>query len=196
MYLPEKDRYTQSQTSIEARLVSIMGGRAAEELIFSDVTTGAHNDIERATAMARAMVCEYGMSKLLGPQNLGNRNQPVFLGQGINGSHEHSEETAQKIDQEVQRILTESYDQCMKILTDKKEQLVSLSEILIEREILDADEVDSIMKTGKLPEPKEEEATPPELPADSTSDAEPESNEDSESEPKSDEASKGDSADA
>ncbi len=152
MYLPEKDRYTQSQQHIEARLVSIMGGRAAEELIFGDVTTGAHNDIEVATAMARAMVCEYGMSKLLGPQNLGSHNRPVFLGQGITGSAEYSEETAQKIDQEVQRILTESYDKCMQILVDHKDKLVNLSEILIEREVLDFEEVDAILKTGKLPE--------------------------------------------
>jgi len=165
MQLPEKDRYTQSQKRIEADLISFMGGRAAEELIFGDVTTGAHNDIERSTAIARAMVCEYGMSKILGPQNLGNRSQPVFLGQGINGSHEHSEETAQKIDQEVQRILTDAYTKCMKILTDNKEQLITLSEILIEREVLDFGEVDSIMKTGKLPESSdktEAEETPAE----------------------------------
>ena len=163
MQLPKKDRYTQSQKRIEADLVSFMGGRAAEELIFGDVTTGAHNDIERSTAIARAMVCEYGMSKVLGPQNLGSHNQPVFLGQGINGSHEHSEETAQKIDQEVQRILTDAYSKCMKILTDNKEQLIALSEILIEREVLDFKEVDSIMKTGQLPEDSEVEAeeTPP-----------------------------------
>jgi cell division protease FtsH len=164
MQLPEKDRYTQSQKRIEADLVSFMGGRAAEELIFGDVTTGAHNDIERSTAIARAMVCEYGMSKVLGPQNLGSHNKPVFLGQGISGSHEHSEETAQKIDQEVQRILTESYDKCMKILTDHKEQLIALSEILIEREVLDFDEVDAIMKTGKLPESSELAKTEEELP--------------------------------
>ena len=151
MQLPEKDRYTQSQKRLEADLVSFMGGRAAEELIFDDVTTGAHNDIERATMVARAMVCEYGMSKLLGPQNLGSHSQPVFLGQGISGSHEHSEETANKIDQEVQRILTQSYDTCMKILTDRKETLITLSELLIEREVLDFAEVDSIIKTGKLP---------------------------------------------
>ena len=151
MSLPEKDRYTQSKKRLEADLVSLMGGRAAEELIFSDVTTGAHNDIERATMVARAMVCEYGMSKLLGPQNLGSHSKPVFLGQGISGSHEHSEATAQKIDQEVQRVLTEAYDACMKILTDNKEKLVTLSELLIEREVLDFDDVDAIMKTGKLP---------------------------------------------
>ena len=162
MSLPEKDRYTQSQKRLEADLVSLMGGRAAEALIFNDVTTGAHNDIERATMIARAMVCEYGMSQTLGPQNLGSHNQPVFLGQGISGAHEHSEETARKIDQEVQRIITESYDACMKILTDNKETLITLSELLIEREVLDFADVDSIMKTGKLPEgsnkktPKEE----------------------------------------
>jgi cell division protease FtsH len=152
MQLPEKDRYTQSQKRIEADLVSFMGGRAAEELIFGDVTTGAHNDIERSTAIARAMVCEYGMSKVLGPQNLGSHSQPVFMGQGMSGGSEYSEETAQKIDQEVQRILTEAYDSCMKILVDNKDQLVALSELLIEREVLDFKEVDSIMKTGKLPE--------------------------------------------
>lgn len=152
MQLPEKDRYTQSQKRIEGDLVAFMGGRAAEELVFGDVTTGAHNDIERSTLIARAMVCEYGMSKLLGPQNLGSHNQPVFLGQGISGSKTFSEETSQKIDQEVQRILTEAYDKCMKILTDHKDKLVTLSELLIEREVLDFADVDSIMKTGKLPD--------------------------------------------
>ncbi len=156
MSLPEKDRYTQSKKRLEADLVSLMGGRAAEELIFSDVTTGAHNDIERATLVARAMVCEYGMSKLLGPQNLGSHSQPIFLGQGLSGSHEHSEETAQKIDQEVQRIITESYDTCMKILVENKEKLVILSELLLEREVLNFEDVDSIMKTGELPEKKAE----------------------------------------
>ncbi|MEE9369583.1 MAG: ATP-dependent zinc metalloprotease FtsH [Pontiella sp.] len=157
MQLPEKDRYTQSQKRIEADLISFMGGRAAEELIFGDVTTGAHNDIERSTMVARAMVCEYGMSPLLGPQNLGSHNQPVFMGQGITGSQEHSEDTSRKIDQEVHRILTEAYDKCMKILVDNKDQLITLSEILIEREVLDFKEVDSIMKTGKLPEVEEPE---------------------------------------
>jgi cell division protease FtsH len=152
MQLPEKDRYTQSQKRIEADLISFMGGRAAEELIFGDVTTGAHNDIERSTAIARAMVCEYGMSKVLGPQNLSTHSKPVFMGQGMSGGSDFSEDTAQKIDKEVQRILTESYDACMKILVDNKDQLVALSELLIEREVLDFSEVDSIMKTGKLPE--------------------------------------------
>jgi cell division protease FtsH len=158
MYLPEKDRYTQSQKNIEARLVSIMGGRAAEELIFEDVTTGAHNDIEVATAMARAMVCEYGMSDVLGPQNLGNRSEPVFLGKGMSGTQEYSEDTARKIDTEVQRILTEAYDDCMNILKDNKDKLIALSEILIEREVLDFEQVDAILKTGKLPEDDAEPA--------------------------------------
>jgi cell division protease FtsH len=166
MSLPEKDRYTQSKKRLEADLVSLMGGRAAEELIFSDVTTGAHNDIERATMIARAMVCEYGMSQLLGPQNLGSHSKPVFLGQGINGSQNFSEETSQKIDQEVHRILSEAYNKTMKILTDNKETLVTLSELLIEREVLDFEDVDSILKTGKLPATTETESA--------TEDAEPE----------------------
>ena len=136
MQLPEKDRYTQSQKRLEADLVSFMGGRAAEELIFGDVTTGAHNDIERSTMIARAMVCEYGMSKLLGPQNLSSNSQPIFMGQGMSGGSDFSENTAQLVDQEVHRILTEAYDKCMKILVDNKEQLITLSEILIEREVL------------------------------------------------------------
>ena len=160
MSLPEKDRYTESKTRLEATLVSLMGGRAAEALVFNDITTGAHNDIERATAIARAMVCEYGMSPLLGPQNLGNRNTPIFMGQGMPGSDHFSEGTLQKVDQEVQRILTIAYDTTMKILTDNKERLVTLSELLIEREVLDFEEVDAIMKTGKLPEVAEAVAAP------------------------------------
>jgi len=169
MQLPIKDRYTQSKKRLEADLISFMGGRAAEELIFKDVTTGAHNDIERATMIARAMVCEYGMSDVIGPQNLGNHNKPVFLGQGISGAHEHSEETAKMIDKEVQRILTDAYTKCMNILKEKKETLILLSELLIEREVLDFDDVDSIMKTGKLDPSKAAKSKPaievPELPA-------------------------------
>jgi len=161
MQLPIKDRYTQSKKRLEADLVSFMGGRAAEELIFKDVTTGAHNDIERATMIARAMVCEYGMSDVIGPQNLGSHNQPVFLGQGISGAHEHSEDTAKMIDKEVQRILTESYTKCMNILKEKKETLIILSELLIEREVLNFDDVDSIMKTGKLDPAKKVTKTEP-----------------------------------
>ena len=151
MQLPKKDRYTQSQKKLEADLIAFMGGRAAEELIFGDITTGAHNDIERSTAIARAMVCEYGMSKKVGPQNFGNSSQPVFLGQGMTGSQEYSEKTANVIDEEVQRILTTAYDSCMKLLVKNKDKLINLSEILIEKEILDADEVESILETGSLP---------------------------------------------
>jgi cell division protease FtsH len=172
MSLPEKDRYTQSKSRLKADLVSLMGGRAAEELIFDDVTTGAHNDIERATAIARAMVCEYGMSEVLGPQNLGSHSKPIFLGQGINGKQQYSEETSEKIDKEVQRILTEAYGVTMQILTEHKETLVTLSELLIEREVLDFEDVDAIMKTGKLPPGVEkplavepEEPAEPEAPA-------------------------------
>jgi cell division protease FtsH len=162
MSLPEKDRYTQSQKRLEADLVSLMGGRAAEELIFGDVTTGAHNDIQRATLVARAMVCEYGMSKTLGPQNFGSNEEVLFLGREVNRTQNHSEETARKIDQEIHGILTEAYTKTMKILTDNKDTLITLSELLIEREVLDFEDVDAIMKTGKLPEGSEAAPTPAE----------------------------------
>ena len=152
MQLPKKDRYTQSQKRLEADLVAFMGGRAAEELIFGDITTGAHNDIERSTAIARAMVCEYGMSKKVGPQNLSSNREPIFMGQGMTGAQEHSEKTANLIDEEVQRILNEAYETCMNLLVEHKESLVNLSEILIEKEVLDAEEVISILETGQLPE--------------------------------------------
>ena len=155
MQLPTKDRYTQSQKKLEADLVAFMGGRAAEELIFGDITTGAHNDIERSTAIARAMVCEYGMSKKVGPQNLSSSQEPIFMGQGMTGSQDHSETTANLIDEEVQRILVESYDTCMNLLVEHKKELIDLSEILIEKEVLDADQVIHILRHGTLPEPVE-----------------------------------------
>ena len=164
MWLPEKDRYTQSQKRLEATLISLMGGRAAEELIFGDVTTGAHNDIQRATILARNMVCEYGMSDL-GPQNFGSNEEVLFLGREVNRTQHHSEETARKIDHEVHGILTAAYDTTMKILTDNKDKLIALSEILIEREALDFDEVDTIMKTGTLPESAPAPETPEPEPA-------------------------------
>jgi len=156
MSLPEKDRYTQSQKRLEADLVSLMGGRAAEELIFSDVTTGAHNDIQRATLIARAMVCEYGMSKSLGPQNFGSNEEVLFLGREVNRTQNHGEDTSRKIDVAVHEILETAYGKTMKILTDNKEQLIALSELLIEREVLNFEDVDSIIKTGKLPDKSEE----------------------------------------
>jgi cell division protease FtsH len=159
MQLPKKDRYTQSQKRLEADLVAFMGGRAAEELIFGDITTGAHNDIERSTAIARAMVCEYGMSKKVGPQNLSSNREPIFMGQGMTGAQEYSEKTANLIDEEVQRILNTSYETCMNLLVEHKESLINLSEILIEKEVLDAKEVISILETGQLPE----KPTPPEV---------------------------------
>jgi len=168
MWLPEKDRYTESQKRLEAHLVSMMGGRAAEELIFGDVTTGAQNDIQQATMLARAMVCEYGMSKKLGPQNFGSNQELLFLGREVNRTKDHSEATAEKIDQEVHRILTEAYEKALSILKEHKDKLITLSELLIEREVLDADDLDSIMKKGRLPDSSESKKQYPskETPAD------------------------------
>jgi cell division protease FtsH len=163
MQLPTKDRLSNSKKRLESMLSDLMGGRAAEEIILKDVTTGAHNDIQRATQIARAMVCEYGMSEL-GPRNYGSNEETVFLGREVNRTQMVSDATALKIDQTISRILEEAYDRAKTILTQNHEQLEQLAQLLMEHETLDAKQVDSIMKTGAMPPepPKPEPAAEPE----------------------------------
>ncbi|MFA7256128.1 MAG: ATP-dependent zinc metalloprotease FtsH, partial [Kiritimatiellales bacterium] len=145
MQLPEKDRYTQGRKRLMGMLIGLMGGRAAEELIFGDVTTGAQNDIERATRIARAMVCEFGMSTTLGPRNYGSDQEQMFLGREISRVEKHSEETTLKIDQEIDRILKEAHDTAIKILNDHRDRLELIAELLIKYETLDGDQVMEIL---------------------------------------------------
>jgi len=152
MQLPEKDRYTNSRKWLEGLLIGMMGGRAAEDLVFGDVTTGAQNDLQQATRIARAMVCEYGMSPLLGPQNFGSNQEMFFLGREVNRTQNVSEETARKIDQEISRILKAAYDQSLKILTEKRDRLELLTDLLIEKETLDGKQVEEIIDDGTLTE--------------------------------------------
>ena len=118
-------------------LVGFMGGRAAEEIVFGDVTTGAANDLKQATQISRAMVCEWGMSPELGPQTFGNREEHLFLGREISKNMEFSDETAKKIDNEVHRIVTESYDRAVTILKENRDHLDTLANVLMERETID-----------------------------------------------------------
>ncbi len=150
MQLPEKDRYTESRQKLLAMMVGIMGGRAAEELVFGDITTGAYSDLKQATKIARMMVCEWGMSPLLGPQSFGNREETLFLGREVNRNFEFSEETSRKIDQEVSRLAKEAYDHAMKLLGDHRKELDMVAELLLERETLDGREVEEIVKHGRL----------------------------------------------
>ncbi|AMD92021.1 ATP-dependent zinc metalloprotease FtsH [Desulfomicrobium orale] len=160
-YLPEDDRHTYSKTYLESALAVLFGGRAAEELVFSSLTTGAGNDIERATDMARRMVCEWGMSEEFGPMALGRKNDEVFLGRDMAHVQDYSEDTARRVDMEVKRILSEAYDTAMTILRDNIELLHSLSSALIDRETLTGEEVDRIIRGETLPPQTPEKAQPP-----------------------------------
>ena len=156
MQLPEKDRFTESQCRLQDMIAGFMGGRAAEDLVFGDVTTGAANDLQQVTRIARGMVCKWGMSPVLGPQSFGENEELMFMGRGVNRSIEHSEATARKIDAEVTRLATEAYDRAMTILKEHRPQLDEMARLLMERETLDGAEIDIIMENGvlePLPEP-------------------------------------------
>ncbi|MEM7391205.1 MAG: ATP-dependent zinc metalloprotease FtsH, partial [Verrucomicrobiota bacterium] len=161
MQLPEKDRYTESFKKLKALLVGLMGGRAAEEIVFGDVTTGASNDLKQATRISRAMVCEWGMSPELGPQTFGNREEHLFLGREVSKNMEFSDETAKKIDNEVHRIVTESYDRAMSILKEKRDTLDKLANLLLERETIDGRVVEQLVETGEVPPEPPKKKDPP-----------------------------------
>ncbi|MCP4717620.1 MAG: cell division protein FtsH, partial [Deltaproteobacteria bacterium] len=127
----------------------LLGGRVAEELIFNEVTTGAGNDIERATDMARKMVCEWGMSDELGPLTYGKKEEQIFLGREIAQHRDYSEATAIAIDKEVRRIVDENHVRVTNILSENRETLVRLAECLLERESLDTDEIVAIVEGGE-----------------------------------------------
>ena len=126
------------------QIAILMGGRVAEEIVFGQKTTGAGNDIERATELARAMVCEYGMSEL-GPLTFGKKEEQIFLGREISQHRDYSEDTAIKIDQEVKKIVAEQYERATSIITGNRETMVRLSETLLERETLDGVQIRRIV---------------------------------------------------
>jgi cell division protease FtsH len=150
MQLPVDDRHTYSKTFLQNNLAVLFGGRAAEELVFNSITTGAGNDIERATAMARRMVCEWGMSEEFGPMALGKKDDEVFLGRDMAHIKDYSDETAKLIDLEVKRILGDAYNRAKTILQDNQELLHSLSLALIDRETLTGEEVRMIINGETL----------------------------------------------
>jgi cell division protease FtsH len=137
MQLPEADRYSHTRDYLEGQIAIMMGGRIAEEIFLNHMTTGASNDIEKATDLARRMVCEFGMSSL-GPITFGKKEEQIFLGREISQHQDYSEDTAIKIDQEVGRIVTEQYNRARQIIVENKEAMIRLAEALLERESLDA----------------------------------------------------------
>ena len=149
MQLPIDEKHGYAKTYIEGRLAILMGGRAAEELIFNELTTGAGNDIEQATQIARKMVCEWGMSEVLGPMTFGKKNEEIFLGREIQSHRDFSEVTARMIDEEVVRIVRKAQSTAQETLSKNRELLHGLAKALLKYETIDGVEVNTIMD-GKL----------------------------------------------
>jgi cell division protease FtsH len=164
--LPADDKYTYSKDHILNMLAVLMGGRVAEEICMNHITTGAGNDLQRATELARKMVCEWGMSDALGPLTFGKREEQIFLGKEITRHKDYSEKTAEEIDAEIKNIVAERYDYSKKLLLENKETLLRLANALLDRETLDATEIDDIINGKELTpsdngdDPQKEEAVP------------------------------------
>jgi cell division protease FtsH len=141
MQLPLDDKHCYNKEYLSAQLAILMGGRVAEEKFMHHITTGAGNDIERATDMARKMVCEWGMSDAMGPLTFGKKEEQIFLGREIAQHQDYSEDTALKIDQEVKRFVTENYERAHRLLSEHKAPLMAMAEALLARETLDAEQV-------------------------------------------------------
>lgn len=144
--LPIEDKYTLSKSYLNNSIMVLLGGRAAEEIVFGELTSGAGNDLERATDIARKMVCEWGMSENIGPVRYGNREEHVFLGRDISRQRDYSEDTAVRIDREIHNIISDNYNRAKTILRDNIDLLHRLAEELLENEVVDAKELDRLVK--------------------------------------------------
>ncbi len=161
MQLPTDDRYSYHKEFLYNNIAIMMGGRVAEELVLKHITTGAGNDIEKATELARKMVCEWGMSEKLGPLSFGKKEQEIFLGREISQHKDYSEHTAIEIDKEVRRLVTENYERAKDLITKNMKTLRALAEALLEKESLNAKEIEMIVhppspppaSAGPLPTP-------------------------------------------
>ena len=160
MQLPEDDKHTYTREYLEAMLAVLMGGRSAEEIFLGHITTGAGNDIERATDIARNMVCEWGMSEL-GPLAYGKKDEAIFLGREIAQHRDYSEDTAIQIDKEVKRIVNDGYEAAKSLLSNNRDVLERIAQALLEREVIDAHEVKLLMEGKPLPEKPRTPPTPP-----------------------------------
>ena len=165
--LPVDDRHTHSKQYLESTIAMLMGGRAAEELRLNRLTTGASNDFERVTELARKMVTEWGMSEKMGPLTFGKQEEQIFIGREISQRRDYSEATAVGIDSEVRRIVMHGYETAKRILVDNAEALTTIAEALLERESIDASDIELLLKgeplpelSTQLPEPDTDDVTP------------------------------------
>ena len=164
--LPADDRHNWSRSILMAEIAVFLGGRAAEKLIFNDFTTGAKADIDKASNIARKMICEWGMSESLGPLSFGPKEEQIFLGREIAQHRDYSEQTAELIDKEVRRVVDEAGERAVKLIAGNVEKLKDLAKALLEKEILDREEIDRILDGRKPESPAEEplEETAPDTP--------------------------------
>ncbi|HPP38699.1 MAG TPA: ATP-dependent zinc metalloprotease FtsH [Candidatus Kapabacteria bacterium] len=150
-FLPNEDQHSLTKDYIETQIITLLAGRAAEKIVFGNLTTGAANDLQRATQLARKMVCDWGMSEKIGPITFAHQHEEVFLGRDISQPRDHSELTAQLIDSEVRKILTQCSNKAEQILNDNLELLHKTAKILLERETLDSSELEAIIRGEELP---------------------------------------------
>ncbi|HJI08616.1 MAG TPA: ATP-dependent zinc metalloprotease FtsH [Phascolarctobacterium faecium] len=148
--LPKEDRYYATRSEMLDELKVLLGGRVAEALVLKEISSGASNDLQRATSLARQMICEYGMSPELGPMTFGHRQDQVFLGRDIGRDKDYSEEVAAKIDKEIRKFIDEAYQKTESLLNENMDKLHLIADALIERETLEGGEIDQLMKYGKI----------------------------------------------
>jgi cell division protease FtsH len=160
-FLPAEDRLNMSREQAEAQIAMAMGGRIAEEVVFDQMTTGAGNDIEMATDLARKMVCEWGMSDKLGPLTFGKKEEQIFLGREFSQRQDYSEKTAIEIDDEVRALVGKNYERAKKIITEHMDQLQAIAEALLEYETLEGEEIDTLLSGRKI---ERKPPTPPTTP--------------------------------
>jgi cell division protease FtsH len=165
--LPREDKYLTTKTALMEQLAMTLGGRAAEELVFHEVTTGAANDLEKVTSISKQMIMRYGMSDKLGPRVLGRNHDLPFLGREMGAEPDYSEEIAREIDDEIRRVIEEAHDLALSVLKEHMNDLHRISAILIERETIDKDQFERLL--AGAPEDEifvEEEEPAPVAPAD------------------------------
>ena len=162
--LPTEDRYLTTRSALMHQMAMTLGGRAAEEIVFHEVTTGAANDLEKVTATSKAMIMRFGMSEKLGPRVLGHSNEQPFLGRDFSAQADYSEEIAREIDDEIRRVIEESHELALSVLREHMEQLHRISLILIERETIDKDQFERLLagedESTVFPEPEAAPETP------------------------------------
>jgi len=153
MQVPTEDRFLMKRTELLNKIATLLGGRAAEEIVFGDISTGAHNDLSKATDIARSMVKEYGMSAAMGQVYFSREKSPLFLEAGMQGRAEYSEATAETIDKEIKEIISVQYKRALDILGEKKDVMDKGAEVLLEKEKIEGEELKALMGLTGTPSP-------------------------------------------